>query len=161
MSNWLDSDVLIQSKNGPYGFDFAPTFWKWLERAIDDGKIRSPSRVYEELTEYEDELADWAKAMKTNGLFFVDPTQSVQDAYRTIADHVKAKYVTAQAALFLSGADGWVIAHAKESNGVVVTHEATVNKDSKKAKIPNVCDHFRVPCINLQDMRKVIGGLKL
>jgi hypothetical protein len=158
---WLDSDVLIQSKNGPYGLDFAPTFWKWLERCISDGKIRSPMRVHKELTDYKDELAEWAKRRRAEGLFFVDAGQSVQKVYQTIANHVTTTYVAAQAAKFLAGADGWVISHAKESNGVVVTHEAAVNKNSKKAKIPNVCDHFKVPCMNLQDMRKAIGGLKL
>lgn len=158
---WVDSDVLIQSKNGPYGLDFAPTFWKWLEQCIVDGKIRSPMWVHKELTEYKDDLADWAKARKAEGLFFVDAGHSVQSVYQTIANHVTSVYVAAQVAKFLAGADGWVIAHARESNGIVVTHEATVNKNSKKVKIPNVCDHFNVPCMNLQDMRKAIGGLKL
>jgi hypothetical protein len=158
---WMDSDVFIQSKNGPYGLDFAPGFWRWLEWCITDGHVRSPMLVYKELTAYKDDLADWARERETEGLLFVESTKSVQDIYRAIADHVKAKYIPAQHVPFLAGADGWVIAHAQESSGVVVAHEATVDVKSQKVKIPNVCAHFKVPCMKLQDMRKAIGGLKL
>ena len=158
---WVDTDVFIQSKNGPYGLDFAPGFWRWLEQCIVDGRVRSPMLVHTELTSYTDELADWARARAAEALLFVNPTQNVQKIYGTVATHVQTNYPPAQHALFLSGADGWVIAHAIETSGVVVTHEATVHPNSQKAKIPNVCAHFNVPCVKLQDMRKAIGGLRL
>ena len=45
-------------------------------------------------------------------------------------------------------ADPFVIAKAKFENAIVVTEE--VYKE-KAAKIPNVCKHFEVECINLED----------
>jgi hypothetical protein len=158
---WLDANVFIQSNRGPYGLDFAPGFWRWLEGCITDGNVRSPMLVYKELTNYTDDLANWARDREKEGLLFVEASKSVQEAYRIMGDHVKAKYVPAHHVPFLAGADGWVIAHAKDSGGMVVTLETTVDPKSQRVKIPNVCAHFNVPCVTLQDMRKVIGGLKL
>ena len=30
----LDSNILIQAKNGPYPFDIFPSFWKWLNEQV-------------------------------------------------------------------------------------------------------------------------------
>ena len=46
---WLDSDSLIQTKNGPYGFDIAPTFWNFIEQKMNEGVIASSIMVYGEL----------------------------------------------------------------------------------------------------------------
>ena len=42
----------------------------------------------------------------------------------------------------VDGADPWLIAHALEGGGVVVTHELFSN--GYDPKIPNVCEHFGV-----------------
>ena len=44
-------------------------------------------------------------------------------------------------------ADPFVIARAKISGACVVTQE---KKTDNAAKIPNVCDHFGIRCINLE-----------
>jgi hypothetical protein len=45
-------------------------------------------------------------------------------------------------------ADPFVIASAKIKNGCVVTEEKF---KPNAAKIPNVCEHFEIPCINLEE----------
>jgi hypothetical protein len=45
-------------------------------------------------------------------------------------------------------ADPFVIAKAKIVQGTVVTQELW--KDNS-AKLPNVCDHFNIPCIDLEN----------
>ena len=44
-------------------------------------------------------------------------------------------------------ADPFVIARAKVSGAWVVTQEKNIEN---AAKIPNVCDHFGISCINLE-----------
>jgi len=44
-------------------------------------------------------------------------------------------------------ADPFIIAKAKISGACVVTQE---KKTDNAAKIPNVCDHFGIPCDNLE-----------
>ena len=76
---WLDSDILIQAKNTYYAFDIAPgaIFWAILEKGAASGLIRSPMMVHEEIMRGGDQLTDWAKAMRSNGLF-VDASQAIQ-----------------------------------------------------------------------------------
>jgi len=58
--HWLDSNVFIQAKNGPYSFSLAPTFWSWLIDASANDLIRSPQAVHAELLRHKDALSRWA-----------------------------------------------------------------------------------------------------
>ncbi len=150
--HWLDSNVLISAKDGPFRFNVAPAFWKTLDEKALRGEIRVSKMVYEEIMKYEpqDDLANWLKNRKGNG-FCVSPGKDVQAAYQDIADHVVTKYESPYVAEFLSVADPWVIAHAAASSGIVVTFE-TRGLGSKRVKIPDVCTHFNIKCKNLYDM---------
>ncbi len=141
--HWLDSNVFIQAKNGPYSFGMAPTFWKWILRSAADGLIRSPQRVQQELKDYDDQLARWAQLQRSSGLF-VDPDAAVLKSYGRIAIFVQTNYKAPQAKEFLSGADPFVVAHAMTDGGTVVTHETLVDASANAVKIPNVCEQFSV-----------------
>lgn len=121
----LDANVFIQAKNGPYGMDVVPAFWDWIDQKAKDGILFSPSLVYQELAAGNDELADWVKARKNTG-FFVEPDMAAQLVMQQIADYVSLNYLTPQAQDFLSGADPWVVAQAKVTGAIVVTHEVLV-----------------------------------
>lgn len=45
-------------------------------------------------------------------------------------------------------ADPFVIAKAKAISGCVVSEE---RYKENSAKIPNVCEHFKIPCISLEE----------
>jgi hypothetical protein len=107
--HWLDSNVFIQAKNGPYGFEFAPGFWTWLEKVTKDGLVRSPISVCTELTKGKDQLSRWAARVRSRGLF-VNPEHSVQKYFGDVATFVQATYDHPYSAKFL-GADPWVIGH--------------------------------------------------
>ena len=148
---WLDTNVFIQAKNGPYGFDILPAFWDWLDESAEDGTLCSSTIVYDELVNGKDDLADWVKERKNSGLF-VKPDSKSQKGVRRIADYVKQKYAKNEYDVFLAGADPWVIAQAKDDEATVVTHEVRVPKNSRKIKIPNVCAHFDIGYIHLYAM---------
>jgi hypothetical protein len=158
--HWLDANVFIEAKNGPYSFDMAPGFWLWLEKASRDGLIRSPISVYQEIEKGTDDLARWARRAKKSSGLFVTPDLEVQKRFGPIAAFVQQHYSAPQAAEFLRGADPWVIAHALENQGTVVTHEVLAPPGSLKVKIPNICAQFGVNCIGVYSaLRKL--GLKL
>jgi hypothetical protein len=157
---WLDSNVYIQAKNGLLDFDLAPGLWGWLEARSDEGMIKSPMMVYEELVDYGDSLSEWVKAMKPQGLF-VEASEEVQTVVRPMVDFVKGSYSAANYRNFLAGADPWVVAHAKETGGTVVSHEKRLDKKCKTPRVPNVCDAFGVECFSLRDLAKLLGNLKL
>ena len=78
---WLDSNVFIEGKKGPYGFDIAPRFWTLIDELIEDKRIACPSQVLQELLDGQDEITMWAKEHKNSGLF-VEPSIPVQEAFR-------------------------------------------------------------------------------
>ncbi len=153
---WLDSDSLIQTKNGPYGFDIAPTFWDFIEQKMNEGVISSSIMVYGEIENGdEDDLLLWAKQQKENG-HFLEPGQEVQIIFRKIADYVNSNYPQHQASDFLAGADPWIIAHAKAYGGKVVTFEVSA-PESQKPKIPDVAAAFEVETLNIYKMVRELG----
>ncbi len=55
-------------------------------------------------------------------------------------------------------ADPWVIAHAMTENAVVVTkEEKETAANSKRIKIPNVCETMGIRCINDFEMIGELG----
>ena len=153
---WLDADTLMRAKNQAYAFDIAPGFWEIIKRNAKAGKLASPTLVYDEIARGGDELTTWAnRERKTN--LFVEPDEETQEIMTDIANWVNQNYERQQAAFFLKGADGWVIAAALGDSGTVVTHEALVGQDSKRVKIPNVCLRFGVKYTDCYGMLRGLG----
>ncbi len=121
---WIDSGVLITAKNRTYGFQLVPKFWVFMQNQLEAGTIRMPRMAFEEIADGNDDLAKWCKLRKGIGSFCVRADKQVQKRYASIAEYVYGKYKYHQAAEFLKGADGWVIAHALETHGFVVTDES-------------------------------------
>jgi predicted nucleic acid-binding protein len=149
----LDSNVLIQAKNGPYPFEIFPAFWSWLGGQMDSGSVYSSAFVYEELIYYDDALSAWIKARRD---CFVEPDETIQEKYAEVVNRVQqSDCASANIEKFLQGADPWVIAHALVSGDTLVTHEKRAGAGSKKVKIPNVCDEFGgVDCIDTYQLLK-------
>lgn len=151
MQYCLDTNVYIESHRRYYAFDIAPGFWDGLKRLAEEQIICSPSLVYTEImdADYDDELTKWAQAIHDQ--LFVEADDPTQDAYRDIADLVASLYEPQHIQEFLSGADPWVISHAKAHQLSVVTMESWKNENktktgrlSGKIQIPNVCKRVGV-----------------
>ena len=154
---WLDSNVFIEGKKGPYGFDIAPGFWTVMDELVEDGRIACPAMVYYEVLDTPDDLADWAQHRKASGLF-AEPDPGVQKAYRTVVEFVSRHYPNNQARRrFLDRADPWVIAHSLARGGTVVSMEGRVPTGSQQTKIPNVCAHLGVRCVTTYQMLRELG----
>lgn len=126
-----------------------------MEQAAKDGLIRSPISVYTELAKCQDQLSRWAARMRSR--LFVRPDRHVQQCFGQIASLVQSAYEPPYSAKFLDGADPWVIAHALDGKGTVVTHEISVASNSKEVKIPNVCDRVGVQCIDPYSAFRKLG----
>ncbi len=153
----LDSDVFIQAKNGPYGFDIFPAFWNWLDTQFSKETVFSSKMVYDELIAGEDELSEWIHNRKETN-YFINPNQNIQSSFQDIANFVRQKYPLHQVEFFLDGADPWVIAQAKAMSAIVITHEVPVSENSTKIKIPNICNKFKVKYLNLYQMMRALNA---
>ena len=102
--------------------------------------------VYEEITRTEDDLSKWLKGSNIPIHKIDEPvTRCLQSIFshnplhKNLVDNTKAR----------SLADPWVIAHAINEKATVVTKEEKVTAlNSKKIKIPNVCENMGVRWIN-------------
>jgi len=156
---WIDTDCLIQARNGPYGFDIAPGFWSVLDDNIANGRIGTSRYVYQEIMAgKQDDIMTWLKQHRHTTMF-TEPTREVQNVLGQIANHVSDHplYQRRWKDSFLSKADPWIISHAVAMGGRVVTFEALAGDNTTKVKIPNICNQFDVEAIKLFDMLRSLG----
>ncbi|HIJ70966.1 MAG TPA: DUF4411 family protein [Planctomycetes bacterium] len=142
----FDSDSLINLFRHYYSGRF-PTLWKKFDALVSEEKFLSVREVFNEIGSSEDSLANWARDKK-NILFL----ESTAEELGFVSEIFKVRHFQAMIRKQerLKGkpvADPFVIARAKVSDACVVTEEK--NKENA-SNIPNVCDHFGIPCTNLE-----------
>ena len=155
---WLDANVLIEAHRRSYPFEIAVSFWRWLGKQVEDGVIVCPRRVYQEIAEQEnhkDEIAQWVQNRKDKGLCVL-PSRTVTAQEGIVLEYVFGRYAPEQAYTFAKGGDPWVIAHALDDRGTVVTLESDLRPTAQRARIPDVCKHFDVKCVNTVEMLKLL-----
>lgn len=142
----FDSDSLINLFKHYYPERF-PTLWEKFDALVSEGEFGSVREVFNEIGASEDSLGSWAKEHKNT--LFVESTaeelQFVAEIFRV--QHFQAMIRKQERLKGKPVADPFVIARAKIAGATVVTEEKWTEH---APKIPNVCDHFEVPCINLE-----------
>lgn len=121
---WIDTSVLVQSRQKYHTRERVPQFWTWLSAQVETGAVLMPHNAWTELCKGNDWLAEWCKRRSDSGLNSM-PDQAIQQMYGKCADEVKKKWarVPHQWSRTLDGGDLWVIAHAKCTGGVAVSEE--------------------------------------
>ncbi len=135
---------------GHYFPERFPSFWSQFDGLVGEGRIISTREVYNEL-EYQarrEHLREWIAANKH---IFLVPSPEETNFVGQIFGVRHFQQLLNQKRVLNGGAaaDPFVVALAKAHGGCVVTEEA---KKKNAAKIPNVCEHFRVTCMNLEQM---------
>ena len=131
-----------------------PTLWANFDRLIADGDIVSTREVLREIEDGPvDLLRQWSEDKHA---IFSAPTAAE-------AAHVAAIYRVPhfqqnieQQKLLKGGrcADPFVVARAQAEGKIVVTMELL---KPHAAKVPNICQHFAVPCLGLEDFMEAQG----
>ena len=142
----FDSNSLIDLFKHYYPERF-PSLWEKFHVLISDGELVSVREVFNEIGSSKDSLGTWATEQKS--ILF---SESVVEEFEFVSKIFQVQYFQAMIRKKerLRGkpvADPFVIARVKIYSACVVTQEKnTVNA----AKIPNVCSHFGIRCINLE-----------
>jgi len=148
----LDSNVLIEAHRRYYSFDIAPAFWDFLINSAKTNKILSIDRVYDEITNGNDELAEWTNAHFSFAFKHTNNDSNVLFKYGELMKWANEQTQFNQAAkdefARVGNADPWVIAFALATNSIVVTHEVLNKSIKNKIPIPNVCDAFNIKYID-------------
>jgi rRNA-processing protein FCF1 len=151
----IDTNVLIQAWQNYYSPNFCMDYWDILNQLGQKGTIFIPQAVFDEISKTDDDLLGW---VKTSML----PIKKVDSAVTTCLQEIyskdeKHKYLvdnTKQRSI----ADPWVIAHAIKEKATVVTKEEKVTAlNSRRIKIPNVCENMGIPWINDFQLIKELG----
>jgi hypothetical protein len=126
-----------------------PSLWTGLEQLIHDGVLVSTREVYNELRSYNDAdyIQTWADDHKE---IFATPSNDELEFVAEIfwIPHFQALISQKAALKGTPVADPFIVAAAAIKNAVVITQESL---KPNAAKIPNVCEHFGIRCIKLED----------
>lgn len=124
-----------------------PTLWELFDALIKSDDIVSVKEVYRELEGQDDGLSEWvAKNKSIFGAPGVDELAFVAEIFKV--KHFQTLIRKQSVLLGKPAADPFVIAKAKIIGGCVVTEE---KEKPNSAKLPNVCVHFGVPCMSLEE----------
>lgn len=131
-----------------------PTLWRNFDALVADGNVLSTREAFREIEGGSlQELREWAR---NNHAIFSTPTAD-EGAFVTRIYGVRHFQQNLEQQKLLKGglnADPFVIARAAIEGGTVVTMERF--KDNG-AKIPNICRHFDVPCMTLEEFMEAEG----
>ena len=130
------------------------TLWQGFDALVDGGQILSTREV---LREIEDSfivpLRTWSADNK--GIFATPTAKEAEFVTKIYGVHHFQQNIELKKLLKGgNNADPFVIARAAVTGSTVVTME--LFKDNA-AKIPNICQHFRVPCMTLEEFMEAEG----
>lgn len=145
----FDTNSLSQLFRFYYRNNF-PSLWTEFNQLVSDGRILSAREVLRELGDGRQAELAYQWALDHEHLFADPGTEEVLFVSRIFdVRHFQQNLQTKKGKPRRRGADPFVIARAKRTGGTVVTEEA---KPPHGARIPNICERFKIPCINLQQL---------
>lgn len=133
------------------------SIWDGLDALVQQEQLISTREVFNEL-ERQAVSAEVFKWAKDNKKIFTMPAAAELQFVATIfkVKHFQSLIGVQQRLKGTPVADPFVIACAKINQGVVVTEEGWLRPSDKlipkqnAAKMPNICAHFQVPCVDLE-----------
>jgi hypothetical protein len=131
-----------------------PTLWDQFDQLVCDGRLVSTREVKREIDNCSiSDLRTWADA---NPNIFTTPTAAEAAAVGRIYAVHQFQQNIARQKLLKGGilADPFVVAKAMTDGLTVVTMELF---KPNAAKIPNICQHFNVPCLTLEKFMEAEG----
>lgn len=131
-----------------------PTLWRNFSDLVTDGRIVSTREAYREIEDGPSaELREWGK---NNHTLFSAPT-AAEGAFIARIYSVQHFHQNIEQQKLLRGgrnADPFIIARAAVEGRTVVTMELF---KKNAAKIPNICRHFSIGCMTLEEFMETEG----
>lgn len=141
----IDTSVISALHRNYYRRQFV-TLWERFDEMIAEGRFTSTRESYRELDDGGGESFEWAQ--QNVGLFVTPNAKEggfVAQIYAVA--HFQANIEKQKILKGGKNADPFLIARAATLGATVLTMEQL---KPQAAKIPNICDHFKVPCVDLR-----------
>lgn len=156
----LDANVIITAKDSYYAIDQVPEFWAWLVHQGENGRLKVPREIFDEVSagpDKEDPFYKWRKSKETVAALVLD-----EDVDPTIVQRVLNKGYgqgLTEDNLETIGRDPFLVAYSLggEPRSVVTTEVSRPSAQRQNRKLPDVCDQFQVPWINTFKMTRSLG----
>ena len=149
----LDTNVISALHKNYYRSRFV-TLWKQFDELVGAGEVTSTREVYHELQDgVVGADTNWAK---TNAKLFTNPNAKEASFVAKIYSvaHFQANIERQKLIRGGRNADAFIIARAFAIEGTVVTMERF---KPQAVKIPNICDHFKIPYLDLEGFMEKEG----
>ena len=143
-----------------YYKDVTPDLFENLDSMIKHNEIISVKEVYHELSKQHQKDSEFMKIIENYKSIFQEPTNDeeieiLKQIYskRNYQNNISEKNMLHGGPL----AHGFLVAKAKIENGILVTAE---QYSPNAAKIPNICEEFKIAYISFEEFLKVIKEYK-
>ena len=151
----LDANVLIDANRDYYPIGRVDEFWEWLVYQGEQGTLKIPIDVYEEVKAGTDDLADWVKDAATEAAIKLDEEVNI-DLVRKVTEEGYAPDLT-DIEIQGVGRDPLFIAYAlKDPAGrtIVTTEVSKPSRVRAKRHVPDVCNDFGIQSINTYQLTR-------
>lgn len=146
----LDTNIVIDGRVRRYPPDVFPQVWDRLTELIEAERAVVCEEVHWELGRGDDECHAWAAAQ--DGLVVPSDEAVLEFVEQVVLEFPDWSSDTG------NWADPFVIAHAAVREWVVVTDEHRSRSPvPARTKVPNVCEHFGIECVNFLDFARREG----
>jgi hypothetical protein len=151
----LDANVLIDANRDYYPLERVPEFWDWLLYHAQDGSIKVPLEVYEEVADGNDAFAAWIRTDAVRDALLLREDADPELVAR-IVDEGYAADLTDEEVVRI-GRDPFLVAYAAAHPGrraVVTTEGSRPSRQRANRHVPDVCAQFHVPCYNTFELTR-------
>lgn len=145
----LDANVLIDSNRDYYPIERVPEFWEWLAYVGEQGFVKIPIEVYEEIKVGHDSLATWVKEDSIENALLLKENADVSIVSNVI-DNGYAPDLT-DIEIEKIGRDPFLVAYglvSKNDRCVVTTEVSKPSTQRANRRIPDVCTQLGIQSCN-------------
>lgn len=145
----LDANVLIDAQRDYYPIHRVPQFWEWLVNVSDQGHVKMPIEIFEEVKDGKDDLAEWMKESNNKNALLLDEDVNEKFVQKIISEGYANDLKDDE--IIKIGRDPFLIAYAlvAPNQRVIVTTEYSKPKQQRANRhLPDVCQTMGVNCIN-------------
>lgn len=144
-----DANVLIRAQGDYYPIERIPQFWNWLRLCAEQGVIKLPHEIFEEIAAGKDSLTDWLVSPEVATV--IKYAESVNPVVlNQVLSHGYAPDLN-DSELEEVGQDPFLIAYALTNPAGITVVSKEVSAPSKQRanrRVPDVCKTLGVRCIN-------------
>ena len=129
----LDANTLIDANRDYYRIGYVDEYWEWLIHCGEEGQVRIPLEMYEELKAGSDALSKWTKSAETEAALRFDEEVDIDLVRRVIKEGYAPDLTDIE--IEEIGRDPFLIAYAlaDAESRVIVTTERSKPKAQRRS----------------------------